>query len=41
MIKSMTMDSVYLDKDYDSSLYPKKDYHTLYFEEILACYETD
>jgi len=22
------------------SLYPKKDYHTLYFGEILACYET-
>ena len=24
-----------------SSLYPKKDYHTLYFGEILACYETE
>jgi hypothetical protein len=21
-------------------LYPKKDYHTLYFGEIVACYET-
>ena len=23
-----------------ASLYPKKDYHTLYFGEIVACYET-
>ena len=22
-------------------LYPKKDYHTLYFGEIVACYQTD
>ncbi len=22
-------------------IYPKKDYHTLYFGEIVACYETD
>jgi hypothetical protein len=35
------MDPAHLDKGYDSSLYPKKDYHTLYFGEILACYETD
>jgi len=34
------MDRAYLDKDHNSSLYPKKDYHTLYFGEILACYET-
>jgi flavin reductase (DIM6/NTAB) family NADH-FMN oxidoreductase RutF len=26
------------DLDY---LYPKKDYHTLYFGEIVACYQTD
>lgn len=30
-----------LDKNYDTALYPKKDYHTLYFGEILACYETE
>jgi flavin reductase (DIM6/NTAB) family NADH-FMN oxidoreductase RutF len=34
------MNPAYLNKDYDTSLYPQKDYHTLYFGEILACYET-
>jgi flavin reductase (DIM6/NTAB) family NADH-FMN oxidoreductase RutF len=29
-----------LDASYDF-FYPEKDYHTLYFGEILACYETD
>ena len=41
IIYKSSMDPAYFDKDYDSSLYPKKDYHTLYFGEILACYETD
>ena len=41
IIYKSAMDPAYFDKDYDSSLYPKKDYHTLYFGEILACYETD
>ena len=35
------MDPSRFDKDYDSALYPKKDYHTLYFGEIVGCYETD
>lgn len=35
------MDPALLDKAYDTALYPKKDYHTLYFGEIVACYETD
>ncbi len=35
------MDPVQLDKGYESSFYPQKDYHTLYFGEILMCYETD
>lgn len=35
------MNPVHLDKDYDRSIYPEKDYHTLYFGEILACYETE
>jgi len=35
------MDPANLDKEYDATLYPEKDYHTLYFGEILACYETD
>lgn len=34
------MDPAHLDRDYDAALYPEKDYHTLYFGEILACYET-
>jgi flavin reductase (DIM6/NTAB) family NADH-FMN oxidoreductase RutF len=33
------MDPAHLDKKYDQVLYPQKDYHTLYFGEILACYE--
>ncbi|RPH48862.1 MAG: flavin reductase family protein [Desulfobacteraceae bacterium] len=41
IVYKSAMDSVQLDKDYDSLLYPQKDYHTLYFGEILACYETD
>ncbi len=32
------MDATQLTPDYES-LYPKKDYHTLYFGEILMCYE--
>jgi flavin reductase (DIM6/NTAB) family NADH-FMN oxidoreductase RutF len=35
------MDPVHLDKNYDESFYPQKDYHTLYFGEVLACYETE
>ncbi len=41
IIYKSAMNPAHLDKDYDSSLYPQKDYHTLYFGEILACYETD
>ena len=41
IVYKSAMDPAHLDKAYDSSLYPKKDYHTLYFGEILACYETD
>jgi flavin reductase (DIM6/NTAB) family NADH-FMN oxidoreductase RutF len=41
IIYKSAMDPAYLDKDYAASLYPQKDYHTLYFGEILACYETD
>ena len=38
MYKS-AMDNTFLDKNFEK-LYPKKDYHTLYFGEIVACYET-
>jgi len=41
IIYKSTMDPTNLDKAYDLSLYPYKDYHTLYFGEILLCYETD
>ena len=41
IIYKSAMNPAHFEKDYDSSLYPKKDYHTLYFGEILACYETD
>ena len=41
IIYKSAMDPADLDKSYDTSLYPQKDYHTLYFGEILACYETD
>ena len=41
IIFKSVMDPAHFDKVYDSSLYPKKDYHTLYFGEILDCYETD
>jgi flavin reductase (DIM6/NTAB) family NADH-FMN oxidoreductase RutF len=41
IIFKSAMDPAHLDKESDSSLYPKKDYHTLYFGEILACYETE
>ena len=41
IIYKSAMDPAHLDKGYYSSLYPQKDYHTLYFGEILACYETD
>lgn len=41
IIYKSAMDPAQLDKKYDSSIYPKKDYHNLYYGEILACYETD
>jgi len=35
------MNPAHLDSGLDQAIYPKKDYHTLYFGEILACYETE
>jgi flavin reductase (DIM6/NTAB) family NADH-FMN oxidoreductase RutF len=40
MYKS-AMDPAYLNEDYHTGLYPEKDYHTLYFGEIVDCYEID
>lgn len=34
------MNPEYLNDQYDK-IYPQKDYHTLYFGEIMACYELD
>jgi flavin reductase (DIM6/NTAB) family NADH-FMN oxidoreductase RutF len=40
IVYKSAMNPVNLDHNYDASLYPQKDYHTLYFGEILGCYET-
>ena len=39
IVYKSAMDPGLLDAEYDKRLYPKKDYHTLYFGEILNCYE--
>jgi flavin reductase (DIM6/NTAB) family NADH-FMN oxidoreductase RutF len=39
IVYKSAMNPDFLDKNTDQSLYPQKDYHTLYFGEILACYE--
>jgi flavin reductase (DIM6/NTAB) family NADH-FMN oxidoreductase RutF len=41
IVYKSAMNPDYLDKIYDQDIYPQKDYHTLYFGEILACYETE
>jgi len=41
IVYKSAMDPARLDREYDTTLYPKKDYHTLYFGEIVTCYETD
>ncbi|MDX9820397.1 MAG: flavin reductase family protein [Syntrophales bacterium] len=41
IIYKSAMDPAHFDKDLDASVYPQRDYHTLYFGEIVACYETD
>ena len=41
IVHKAPMDPKLLDKEYEEGLYPQKDYHTLYFGEILACYETE
>jgi flavin reductase (DIM6/NTAB) family NADH-FMN oxidoreductase RutF len=40
IVYKSAMEPAFLDKKYDKSLYPQNDYHSLYFGEILACYET-
>ena len=41
IVYKTAMDPQFLDAAYDSSLYSDKDYHTLYFGEITACYKTE
>jgi flavin reductase (DIM6/NTAB) family NADH-FMN oxidoreductase RutF len=38
IVHKSAMDPQFLSEDY-TSFYPEKDYHTLYFGEILECYE--
>jgi flavin reductase (DIM6/NTAB) family NADH-FMN oxidoreductase RutF len=40
IIHKSPMDPKLFHKNYNGELYPRKDYHTLYFGEIMACYET-
>ena len=40
IVYKTAMDPKFLDKECEG-LYPQKDYHRLYFGEILACYETE
>lgn len=40
IVYKSAMDNAFLDKEL-KKLYPAGDYHTLYFGEILACYQTD
>lgn len=39
IVYKTAMNPASLDKEYEA-FYPNRDYHTLYFGEILACYET-
>jgi len=39
IVHKAAMDPAYLDQELQG-LYPAKDYHTVYFGEILECYET-
>ena len=41
IVYKSAMNPAHLDKNYDKALYQQKDYHTHYFGEILACYETE
>lgn len=38
IVYTSAMDPTHLSTEYDTALYPAKDYHTLYFGEIVDCY---
>ena len=39
IVYKSAMDPAYLNREYHKTLYSDKDYHTLYFGEIVDCYE--
>jgi flavin reductase (DIM6/NTAB) family NADH-FMN oxidoreductase RutF len=41
IVYKSAMVPAYLNRDYDATIYPEKDYHTLYFGEIMDCYEIE
>ncbi len=41
IVYKSAMDPTCLNQEYDTELYPEKDYHTLYFGEIVDCYQID
>ena len=40
IVYKSAMDNAFLERSLEK-LYPQKDYHTLYYGEIVACYETE
>lgn len=41
IIYKSAMEPEQLNEQYDAALYPERDYHTLYFGKIVACYEIE
>jgi flavin reductase (DIM6/NTAB) family NADH-FMN oxidoreductase RutF len=41
IVYKSAMDPAFLDESYDVAIYQAKDYHTLYFGEIVDCYEIE
>jgi flavin reductase (DIM6/NTAB) family NADH-FMN oxidoreductase RutF len=41
IIYKSAMDRTFLNEEYDRTVYPENDYHTLYFGKIMNCYEID
>ena len=41
IIYKSAMDPAHFDPKYDGDIYPARDYHTLYFGEIVDCYQID
>ncbi len=39
IVYKSAMDPAFLEAAYNDKIYPEKDYHTLYFGEIVSCYE--